>query len=281
MAVERAPIARTDRLRRSLPRESLYQVFSLIIIVIVVQAFYATIVRPNATAVVAEQTLRSQQESNYTPEISVWVVIKDYEQESEIIFGFWAFAIMAYKAAATMRERSLLQRELLPVRDGVKVLPEDTREYARAIQSLPERVRSMLVPRVLLAALDRFGSTRNVQDVSSVANTVCEAEGERLESELAMIRYIAWAIPSLGFIGTVRGIGQALAEAHRAVEGDISGVTANLGLAFNSTLVALLISMVVMFVVHQLQLMQERLVLDTDVYVERNLIRHMHSRGAS
>jgi hypothetical protein len=39
--------------------------------------------------------------------------------------------------------------------------------------------------------------------------------------------------------------------------------------------------MVVMFVVHQLQLMQERLVLDTDVYVERNLIRHMHSRGAS
>jgi biopolymer transport protein ExbB/TolQ len=256
-------------------------VFSFVIIVIVVQAFYATIVRPNANAVIAEQALRTQQESNYTPQVSFWIVIKDYEQEAELIFGFWAFAIMAYKAAVTMRERSLLQRELLPVRDGVKVLPEDTREYARALQSLPERVRSMLLPRVLLAALDRFGSTRNVQDVSSVANSVCEAEGERLESELAMIRYIAWAIPSLGFIGTVRGIGQALAEAHRAVQGDISGVTANLGLAFNSTLVALLISMVVMFVVHLLQLSQERLVLDTEVYVERNLIRHMHSRNAS
>jgi biopolymer transport protein ExbB/TolQ len=208
-------------------------------------------------------------------------VIKDYEQESEIIFGLWAFAIMAYKAAATMRERSLLQRELLPVRDGVKVLPEDTREYARAIQSLPERVRSMLLPRVLLSALDRFGSTRNVQDVSSVANSVCEAEGERLESELAMIRYIAWAIPSLGFIGTVRGIGQALAEAHRGVLVDLFGVSANLGVAFISTLVAVLFSLFFLFVVHQLQLSQERLVLDTEVYVERNLIRHMHSRNAS
>jgi biopolymer transport protein ExbB/TolQ len=280
MAVERAPIVGTGRLRRSLPRESLYQVFSLIIIVIVVQAFYATIVRPNANAVIAEQALRQEQETNYTPKISFWVVIKDYEQESELIFGFWAFAIMAYKAAAILRERSLLQRELLPIHEGVKVLPEDTREYARAIQSLPERVRSMLVPRALLAALDRFGSTRNVQDVSSTANAACDTEGERLESELAMIRYIAWAIPSLGFIGTVRGIGQALSEAHRAVLGDISGVTANLGLAFNSTLVALLISMVLMFVVHQLQLMQERFVLDTQNYVERNLIRHMHSRGA-
>ena len=94
-----------------------------------------------------------------------------------------------------------------------------------------------------------------------------------------MIRYIAWAIPSVGFIGTVRGIGQALGQAHRAVEGDIAGVTENLGIAFNSTLVALLISIVVMFLVHQLQLLQERLVFDTETYVDRNLIRHMQSRG--
>jgi biopolymer transport protein ExbB/TolQ len=168
---------------------------------------------------------------------------------------------------------------MLPVREGVRILPEDTREYARAIQSLPERLRGMFVPRVLLASLERFGSTRNVQDVSSVANSMCESESERLESELSMIRYIAWAIPSIGFIGTVRGIGQALGEAHRAVQGDISGVTENLGVAFNSTFIALLISIVVMFLVHQLQLLQERLVLDTQTYVDHNLIRHMQSRG--
>ncbi len=107
---------------------------------------------------------------------------------------------------------------------------------------------------------------------------MCESESERLESELSMIRYIAWAIPSIGFIGTVRGIGAALGQAHRAVEGDIAGVTESLGVAFNSTFVALMISIVVMFLVHQLQLLQERLVFETQSYVDRNLIRHMQAR---
>ena len=191
----------------------------------------------------------------------------------------WAFAIMGFKALKATGERKLLQQELVPVREGVRILPEDTREYARTIQSLPDTIRDMLLPRVILSSLERFGSTRNIQDVSSVANTLCESEGERLESELSMIRYIAWAIPSVGFIGTVRGIGEALSQAHRAVDGDIAGVTQSLGTAFNSTFIALLISIVVMFLVHQLQLLQERQVFDTQTYIDHNLIRHMQARG--
>ena len=90
-----------------------------------------------------------------------------------------------------------------------------------------------------------------------------------------MVRYIAWAIPSIGFIGTVRGIGEALGQAHKAVEGDIAGVTQSLGVAFNSTLIALLISLVLMFLLHQLQLQQERLVMDTKNYLDRHLIQRL------
>jgi biopolymer transport protein ExbB/TolQ len=266
-------------MRRTFLNEFLFQLFALIIAVIGVHAVYVTSVRPNASAILAEQNLRIQEEENYTPERSIWVLVRDFEQETCFILMLWAFAIMGYKTTETVKERSLLQRELLPVREGVRILPDDTREYARALQSLSERLRGMLLPRVLLACLERFGSTRNVQDVSSVANNLCESESERLESELSMIRYIAWAIPSIGFIGTVRGIGQALNEAHRAVEGDNAGVTENLGVAFNSTFVALVISIVVMFLVHQLQLLQERLVFDTQTYVDHNLIRHMQTRG--
>ena len=93
-----------------------------------------------------------------------------------------------------------------------------------------------------------------------------------------MVRYIAWAIPSIGFIGTVRGIGEALAQAHKAVEGDIGGVTQALGVAFNSTFIALLLSIVLMFLVHQLQLLQERLVRESKTYCDRQLIRHMKVR---
>jgi biopolymer transport protein ExbB/TolQ len=63
---------------------------------------------------------------------------------------------------------------------------------------------------------------------------VSEGEADRLDSELSLLRYIAWAIPAIGFIGTVRGIGNALAQAHRAMQGDLSGVTQSLGTAFNS-----------------------------------------------
>jgi hypothetical protein len=45
--------------------------------------------------------------------------------------------------------------------------------------------------------------------------------------------------------------------------------------AFNSTFIALLISIVLMFVLHQVQLQQERLVLDTESYLDRHLIRHL------
>jgi biopolymer transport protein ExbB/TolQ len=90
-----------------------------------------------------------------------------------------------------------------------------------------------------------------------------------------MVRYVAWAIPAIGFIGTVRGIGEALQQAHKAVEGDVSGVVAGLGIAFNSTLVALALSIVIMFMLHQIQLRQERAVLDTEQYLDQHVIRQM------
>ena len=90
-----------------------------------------------------------------------------------------------------------------------------------------------------------------------------------------MVRYIAWAIPSIGFIGTVRGIGEALGQAYQAVEGNIVGVTTSLGVAFNSTFTALVISIIIMFLMHQLQLIQERLVLDSQTCCDQKLLRHL------
>ena len=72
-------------------------------------------------------------------------------------------------------------------------------------------------------------------------------------------------------------LGAALGLAHRAVDGDISGVTESLGVAFNSTFIALLISIVLMFMVHQLQLLQERLVFEAETYLDQNLIRHLQA----
>jgi len=252
-----------------------FQLFALIIAIIVVHAFYVSVVRPNAAAVMEEQNMLAAADPEYVRDRSVWVLVKDLEQESCFILMFWALAIMGYKAVRLNNERKLLDTDLIQVPEGMRILPEDTREFARYVQALPDDRQQMLLPRALLNALRRFASTRNIQDVSSSTHTMCESEADRLESELAMIRYISWAIPSIGFIGTVRGIGEALAQADKAVKGDIAGVTQSLGVAFNSTFIALLISIFLMFLVHQLQLMQERLVFDSENYCDEKVIRHL------
>ena len=262
-------------MRKQLPVEFVFQLFSLFLAVIIVHAMYVAWIRPQANEVLEEQRIMLEQDSEYVPERSLYVIVRDFEQEACLILALWALAIMGYKARGALRERSLLQRDLLPLAEGVRILPEDTREHARQLRALPESQQRLLLPRVLLSALQRFGATGNVQDVSSATQTLVNAEAERLESELSMIRYIAWAIPSIGFIGTVRGIGQALTLAYRAVEGDISGVTESLGVAFNSTFFALLVSIFIMFLVHQLQLLQERLVFETSDYCDQRLIRRL------
>ena len=87
-----------------------------------------------------------------------------------------------------------------------------------------------------------------------------------------MLRYLVWAIPSIGFIGTVRGIGVALRRADEALQGDISGVTSALGVAFNSTLVALIISIALMLMIHLLQSSQEGLILRLQTFCREQIL---------
>ncbi len=258
--------------------EFIYQLFALILIIISVHAVYVAVIRPGADKILAQQAARLEAGETQTTQRSVFVLVRDYEQEACFILMLWAIAIMAYKGAVTIRQRALLQKDLIPLAEGVRILPEDTRELSRRIQALPNPQRNALLPRALLAALHRFRTTRNIQDAAGATHAYCTAEAERLESDLSMIRYIAWAIPSVGFIGTVRGIGQALGQAHKAIEGDIFDVTTSLGVAFNSTLIALLISIVLMFLLHQLQSLQEHYVLDTEAYCEEKLTRHLHTQ---
>lgn len=259
--------------------ELFFQIVALLVSIILVHAIYVTVVRPNADAVINRANEITAAGGEYVVPRSFFVVVKDFEQESCFMLMLWALAIMGYKGRATMRESKMLDMPLISVSEGTRILPGDAGQLLRPLQSLPEKQRGFLLPRALITALSRFQVTASVQSATDAANHVCESESNRLDSELSMVRYITWAIPSIGFIGTVRGIGSALGQAHEALAGNIAGVTASLGVAFNSTFIALLISMVVMFFMHQLQLIQERLVLDSYAYSENRLLRFLKSES--
>lgn len=256
-------------------REFLFEVVSLVVITILVHAVYAIHVRPRAAEIRAHDAEMMKKDPNYVPERYLEIIVKDPEQEVCFVLSLWAFAIMGYKAWSLRRGQQLLQLDLLRLPEGMKILPEDSRDYARQVEALPPEMRGELLPRALLSGLHRFGSTRNIQDVSSAIHDTCELEFGRLDTELSMVRYVAWAIPAIGFVGTVRGIGESLQQAHKAVEGDVSGVVAGLGISFNSTLVALSLSITVMFLLHQIQLRQERAVLDTEEFLDTHVVRQM------
>jgi biopolymer transport protein ExbB/TolQ len=214
-------------------------------------------------------------DADQKPERSIAVILKDPEQEIEMILWVWATILLCHKLVQVGRERKLLRHDFVRTRQGERIIPEDALDRYKEIKALVEttpRWRGLLLPEFLLAALHRFHSTSSVQDAASAIKERAELVADNLDSALSLIRYVAWAIPAVGFIGTVRGIGDALAQAHQAIKGDLSGVTDALGLAFNSTLVALLLSMVLMFMLHMLQERQERLILELQNYCREKLV---------
>ena len=247
-------------------------------ILLVVHVVYTFYVRPQAAGWLGEQRALQAQDPSRQPERSFWVIIKDPEQESAIVLSLWALSLSVLKLRAIGREREQLMQGLLRVPAGYRILPTDVREYSRSLENLPAGQRDLIAARTMRRALKRFGETADVQDAATTVHDFCESEAARLDSELAPIRFCAWAIPAIGFVGTVRGIGRALEGAQLALRGDTSAVTAGLGVSFNSTFVALILSIVLMYVVHELQLLQERLVLDTELYVDDTVVSNLQSR---
>ena len=86
----------------------------------------------------------------------------------------------------------------------------------KLIDKINKQLDSPLKNNPLIEALElallRYSQTHNVQNVSDSISNSLEMLSIKQDSENSIIRYLIWAIPSVGFIGTVRGIGGALAN---------------------------------------------------------------------
>ena len=154
------------------PKEFLFSLGSLLAATIVIHAIWTAWVRPNAQAVLEVQAESMSKDPNFVPERSLFVIMKDWEQESCVILMIWALAIIGFKNRSTRREQELLDSDPVRVPEGMRILPEDTREYVRQLESMPAEQQQLLIVRASKAALARFGATRNVQAVSAAGHAV-------------------------------------------------------------------------------------------------------------
>lgn len=246
-------------------------IVALIFFIVVVHLSYIGYIRPEAQLVI-----EVAREAGQTAPRSLVVILKDYEQEICLILMLWGIFLILGKCITILQNRYLFDVDLL---EGATGDTYDLASVLKSIEELPDKVKATPLVHTLMASLRRYLITKNVQDTSDAIGSGVEALALKLEAENAMIRYLIWAIPSIGFVGTVRGIGQALSKADEALAGDIAGMTDSLGIAFNSTFVALLISIGLMFLFHQLQRLQDGLVVDTQDYCESFLLNRISSVG--
>ena len=256
------------------PKSFALKSVGLAVIILLVTAVYEFVIRPAAQSDF-EQGRAVSAESGETP-FSMWIVLKDYEQQVCFILCFWGLFLLALKIKDSVAENKGLEIDYLELGEEDRLKKEDARALLWKLERGNKDSDHTLFFRVMYRTIEFFRFATSLEEITNVVKNSCEGELLRLDSEMSMIRYIAWAIPSIGFVGTVRGIGDALGKAQAALEGDISAVTASLGTAFNSTLVALLLSLVLMFVVYQVQRMQEQLVMDVENHVQDNVISKLY-----
>jgi biopolymer transport protein ExbB/TolQ len=253
---------------------------ALVIACITVEVWYHTTVRPRSAELLLERRIKAAQSvgkpaSMEEHQRSVYLIIKDEEPKYEIIFCFWGMMVLAYKLVLVHRERRLLRHDFIRVQEGERIIPEDALDRYKELRMLIEREpkwRDRLLPECLLAALQRFHASSSIQDAATAAKERATLAGDQLDSQLSLVRYIAWAIPAIGFVGTVRGIGDALSFAEEAIKGNLSAVTTWLGLAFNSTFVGLMLCIFLMYVLHIVQSSQEALIIDIQTYCRDKLV---------
>jgi biopolymer transport protein ExbB/TolQ len=239
----------------------------LIFFIVVTHLIYIGLIRPEAAILI-----EAAKEAGQSSPRDLFVILKDYEQEICIILMGWGVFLIISKCLAILKDRYLFTIDLL---EASSTDSSSLEGALISLEELPENIRKTSLVTALTSSLLRFSITKDVQNTSDAIESSMNALALKQEAENSMIRYLIWAIPSIGFIGTVRGIGQALSQADQALAGDISGMTDSLGVAFNSTFVALLISIFLMFLLHQLQRLQDGLVVDTQAYCEKFLLNRI------
>ena len=178
---------------------------------------------------------------------------------------------------------------------GVGLLPEDERTALRrqniapihdaVVESDPEG--SYLLQRMLTGALLQFRNNGSVDQVTSMIDLSIELYQHEIELRYNMLRYVIWLIPTLGFVGTVLGIAFAMRTAGVMFAGAsiteasigpemMEQVTGDLGVAFYTTLLALLQSAVLMFAMHIIQEREEGTLNRIAQYCLRNLVNRLH-----
>jgi biopolymer transport protein ExbB/TolQ len=201
------------------------------------------------------------------------------ERVEVILFGC-ALGTLAAKLLALLAERRALRAVFLPKWDGKAVGVEEAPALLAHIARRPGRLRNTFLYQRIAAVLDFLSCRKSADDLDDQLRALSDTDALALDASYSLTRFITWAIPILGFLGTVLGITGAISGiTPEVLEKSLSGVTDGLALAFDATALALSLTMTTMFLTFLVERAEGGVLEAVDRCVERELAHRFARTG--
>ncbi len=191
------------------------------------------------------------------------------------LFIFALLEVMSIKSRLTV-EQDAFSAHLLPEKDNYILSADDANQLKLNMQHL-EHQRNYYLVDLIKKACTKYRLSKSSSEVLALTDAQIKLYNAEIESEQSYVNYAIWAIPSVGFIGTVLGIAASLGFANQASSPEgIEKVTNMLAVAFDTTLVALVLSVILMYFVHDMHKQQDDLFTKMNSYIIENLINRFY-----
>ncbi|MDC1004614.1 MotA/TolQ/ExbB proton channel family protein [Opitutales bacterium] len=196
----------------------------------------------------------------------------------------WSFAILFLKRKKLKGQLNIMQFKLLPEDISQDIKVENLPQFAAHISRLGFDPRQSFLLTRIFRGLEHFSVRKNHTETADMLKSQSEIDATMVDSSYVLIKVFIWAIPILGFIGTVLGISDAVssfggemgaAADIEVIKEQLGQVTGGLSEAFDTTLVSLIFSLWVMFPTSVMQKNEEDLLNKVDEYCNEYFLKRL------
>jgi biopolymer transport protein ExbB/TolQ len=203
----------------------------------------------------------------------------------ETFFFFWAIGIVYLKIGKLRHQKSALYLDVLPVELGNEVNSGNVAHFIDNLYALPGRLRDSMMVNRIRKGLELFEVRQNNGEVANMMSAQSDIDGARIGGSYSLLKVFLWAIPILGFIGTVLGLSQAIGGIDLSVMdvekimSSMGGVTSGLGTAFDTTLLGLVLAMILNFPINALAKAEDDNLNNIDAFCNEILMPRLNDGG--
>lgn len=200
----------------------------------------------------------------------------------------WGMAIILLKFKKLAHQRNALLLDVLPQGLGREINSGNVGKFVDHVYTLPIRLRDSLMVNRIRKGLELFEVRPSNADVAHMMSTQSDIDSIRIAGSYSLIKVFIWAIPILGFVGTVLGLSAAIgnfsgvmggAKDIDALMGSLGGVTSGLGTSFDTTLLGLIYSILLSFPMSALQKGEDDSLNTIDAYCNETLLPRLNDDG--